>query len=54
MHEVPDEEKGEKDDSNLWTEVWQENVPGKLPQGLFYVRLLGMFRQLAPEILQKT
>ncbi|XP_059580608.1 proteasome adapter and scaffold protein ECM29 isoform X1 [Alligator mississippiensis] len=28
MHEVPDEEKGEKDDSNLWTEVWQENVPG--------------------------
>ncbi|XP_053887475.1 proteasome adapter and scaffold protein ECM29 isoform X2 [Malaclemys terrapin pileata] len=28
MHEVTDEEKGEKDDSNLWTEVWQENVPG--------------------------
>nr|XP_060618484.1 proteasome adapter and scaffold protein ECM29 isoform X1 [Anolis sagrei ordinatus] len=28
MHEVPDEEKGEKEDSNLWTEVWQENVPG--------------------------
>ncbi|POI34563.1 hypothetical protein CIB84_001685 [Bambusicola thoracicus] len=28
MHEVPGEEKGEKDDSTLWTEVWQENVPG--------------------------
>uniref|UniRef100_A0A8C8RIP8 Ecm29 proteasome adaptor and scaffold n=1 Tax=Pelusios castaneus TaxID=367368 RepID=A0A8C8RIP8_9SAUR len=28
MHEVPEEEKGEKDDSNLWTEVWQENAPG--------------------------
>ncbi|OXB60778.1 hypothetical protein ASZ78_016829 [Callipepla squamata] len=28
MHEVPDEEKGEKDDSTLWAEVWQENVPG--------------------------
>lgn len=30
MHEVPDEEKGEKENSTLWTEVWQENVPGKL------------------------
>uniref|UniRef100_A0A8C3CD18 Ecm29 proteasome adaptor and scaffold n=1 Tax=Cairina moschata TaxID=8855 RepID=A0A8C3CD18_CAIMO len=28
MHEVPDEEKGEKEDSTLWAEVWQENVPG--------------------------
>uniref|UniRef100_A0A8B9QKQ3 Ecm29 proteasome adaptor and scaffold n=1 Tax=Apteryx owenii TaxID=8824 RepID=A0A8B9QKQ3_APTOW len=28
MHEVSDEEKGEKEDSTLWTEVWQENVPG--------------------------
>ncbi|NXA53460.1 ECM29 protein, partial [Nothocercus julius] len=28
MHEVSDEEKGEKEDSALWTEVWQENVPG--------------------------
>ncbi|XP_028909527.1 proteasome adapter and scaffold protein ECM29 isoform X3 [Ornithorhynchus anatinus] len=28
MHEISDEEKGEKDDSGLWTEVWQENVPG--------------------------
>ncbi|XP_060093139.1 proteasome adapter and scaffold protein ECM29 [Heteronotia binoei] len=28
MHEVPEEEKGEKEDGNRWTEVWQENVPG--------------------------
>ncbi|XP_054842294.1 proteasome adapter and scaffold protein ECM29 isoform X2 [Eublepharis macularius] len=28
MHEVPEEEKGEKEDGNLWAEVWQENVPG--------------------------
>uniref|UniRef100_A0A8B9IZU2 Ecm29 proteasome adaptor and scaffold n=1 Tax=Amazona collaria TaxID=241587 RepID=A0A8B9IZU2_9PSIT len=28
MHEVPGEEKGEKENCTLWTEVWQENVPG--------------------------
>ncbi|XP_020646750.3 proteasome adapter and scaffold protein ECM29 isoform X1 [Pogona vitticeps] len=28
MHEISEEEKGEKEDGNLWTEVWQENVPG--------------------------
>ncbi|TRZ18499.1 hypothetical protein HGM15179_008603 [Zosterops borbonicus] len=28
MHEIPEEEKGEKENSTLWTEVWQENVPG--------------------------
>ncbi|KAJ7335387.1 hypothetical protein JRQ81_013328 [Phrynocephalus forsythii] len=28
MHEVSEEEKGEREDGNLWTEVWQENVPG--------------------------
>ncbi|KAM4640361.1 proteasome adapter and scaffold protein ECM29 isoform 6-T6 [Amazona ochrocephala] len=28
MHEVPGEEKGEKENCILWTEVWQENVPG--------------------------
>ncbi|KAF4804062.1 proteasome-associated protein ECM29 [Turdus rufiventris] len=28
MHEVAEEEKGEKENSTLWTEVWQENVPG--------------------------
>uniref|UniRef100_A0A674HU35 Ecm29 proteasome adaptor and scaffold n=1 Tax=Taeniopygia guttata TaxID=59729 RepID=A0A674HU35_TAEGU len=28
MHEVPEEEKGEKENSTLWTEVWQESVPG--------------------------
>ncbi|EHB04667.1 Proteasome-associated protein ECM29-like protein [Heterocephalus glaber] len=28
MHEIADEEKSEKEECNLWTEVWQENVPG--------------------------
>ncbi|MBN3306147.1 ECM29 protein, partial [Amia calva] len=28
MHEVSDEEKGENADSNLWSEVWQDHVPG--------------------------
>uniref|UniRef100_A0A8C5X4T0 Ecm29 proteasome adaptor and scaffold n=1 Tax=Malurus cyaneus samueli TaxID=2593467 RepID=A0A8C5X4T0_9PASS len=27
MHELPEEEKGEKENSALWTEIWQENVP---------------------------
>ncbi|XP_068090418.1 proteasome adapter and scaffold protein ECM29 isoform X2 [Hyperolius riggenbachi] len=34
MHEVTDEEKGEKDDTNLWREVWQENVPGSISGGI--------------------
>ncbi|XP_018425453.1 PREDICTED: proteasome-associated protein ECM29 homolog [Nanorana parkeri] len=34
MHEVSDEEKGEKDDTNLWREVWQENVPGSVSGGI--------------------
>ena len=31
MHQAPfpDEEKGESHDSELWAEVWQENVPGE-------------------------
>ncbi|XP_063151047.1 proteasome adapter and scaffold protein ECM29 [Candoia aspera] len=28
MHEIPEEEKGEKEEGNLWSEVWQENIPG--------------------------
>ncbi|NWI89256.1 ECM29 protein, partial [Pitta sordida] len=28
MHEITEEEKGEKENSTLWAEVWQENVPG--------------------------
>eukprot|EP00061_Rhincodon_typus_P016749 g45127.t1 len=28
MHEITDEDKGETNESDLWTEVWQENVPG--------------------------
>ncbi|XP_072010829.1 proteasome adapter and scaffold protein ECM29 isoform X2 [Engystomops pustulosus] len=34
MHEVSDDEKGEKEDSNLWREVWQENVPGSISGGI--------------------
>ncbi|KAM9329749.1 proteasome adapter and scaffold protein ECM29 [Gastrophryne carolinensis] len=34
MHEVSDEEKGEKDDTTLWREVWQENVPGSISGGI--------------------
>ncbi|KAM4809917.1 proteasome adapter and scaffold protein ECM29 [Rhinophrynus dorsalis] len=34
MHEVSDEEKAEKEDSNLWKEVWQENVPGSISGGI--------------------
>ncbi|XP_053558665.1 proteasome adapter and scaffold protein ECM29 [Bombina bombina] len=34
MHEVNDEEKAEKEDSNLWKEVWQENVPGSVSGGI--------------------
>lgn len=28
MHEISEEEKEDKEEANLWTEVWQENVPG--------------------------
>ncbi|KAM3848880.1 proteasome adapter and scaffold protein ECM29 isoform 2-T2 [Vipera latastei] len=28
MHEIPEEDKAEKEEGNLWSEVWQENVPG--------------------------
>ncbi|KAA0722414.1 Proteasome-associated protein ECM29 -like protein [Triplophysa tibetana] len=28
MHQEPEEEKGESAEANLWTEVWQEHVPG--------------------------
>ncbi|KAM4053541.1 proteasome adapter and scaffold protein ECM29 isoform 2-T2 [Anomaloglossus baeobatrachus] len=34
MHEISDDEKGEKEDSNLWREVWQENVPGSISGGI--------------------
>lgn len=31
MHQAPgpDEDKGESHDATLWSEVWQENVPGE-------------------------
>ncbi|XP_043096991.1 proteasome adapter and scaffold protein ECM29 [Puntigrus tetrazona] len=28
MHQEPEEEKGESAEANLWSEVWQEHVPG--------------------------
>ncbi|KAI2668629.1 Proteasome adapter and scaffold protein ECM29 [Labeo rohita] len=30
MHQEPEEEKGESAEANLWSEVWQEHVPGSL------------------------
>lgn len=32
MHEISEEEKEDKEEANLWTEVWQENVPGMLTE----------------------
>lgn len=30
MHQEPEEEKGESAEANLWAEVWQDHVPGRL------------------------
>ncbi|XP_056374752.1 proteasome adapter and scaffold protein ECM29 [Hyla sarda] len=48
MHEVSDDEKGEKEDSNLWKEVWQENVPGSISGGIrLYMKELIEISQIA-------
>uniref|UniRef100_A0A8C6ZQU5 Ecm29 proteasome adaptor and scaffold n=1 Tax=Nothoprocta perdicaria TaxID=30464 RepID=A0A8C6ZQU5_NOTPE len=47
MHEVSDEEKGEKEDSALWTEVWQENVPGTQGGVRLYMQELIVITQRA-------
>nr|XP_033782200.1 proteasome adapter and scaffold protein ECM29 isoform X1 [Geotrypetes seraphini] len=47
MHEVPDEEKGEQEDSNLWSEVWQENVPGSFGGIRLYMQELIAITQKA-------
>ncbi|XP_062455207.1 proteasome adapter and scaffold protein ECM29 isoform X4 [Rhea pennata] len=47
MHEVSDEEKGEKEDSTLWTEVWQENVPGTQGGIRLYMQELILITQKA-------
>lgn len=30
MHQEAEEEKGESAEANLWAEVWQDHVPGRL------------------------
>ncbi|XP_029470526.1 proteasome adapter and scaffold protein ECM29 isoform X2 [Rhinatrema bivittatum] len=47
MHEVPDEEKGEKEEFNLWAEVWQENVPGSFGGIRLYMQELIAITQKA-------
>ncbi|XP_012878678.1 PREDICTED: proteasome-associated protein ECM29 homolog [Dipodomys ordii] len=44
MHEIIDEEKSEKEECDLWTEVWQENVPGSF----------GGIRLYLPELIAIT
>ncbi|XP_069486911.1 proteasome adapter and scaffold protein ECM29 isoform X2 [Ambystoma mexicanum] len=48
MHEVSDVESGEKENSSLWTEVWQENVPGSSGAGIkLYIQELLLITQSA-------
>ncbi|XP_041077323.1 proteasome adapter and scaffold protein ECM29 isoform X1 [Polyodon spathula] len=47
MHEAPDEEQGENGDSTLWTEVWQDNVPGSFGGIRLYMQELIAITQKA-------
>ncbi|TKC45166.1 hypothetical protein EI555_020279, partial [Monodon monoceros] len=47
MHEIADEEKAEKEECNLWTEVWQENVPGSFGGIRLYLQELITITQKA-------
>uniref|UniRef100_A0A8D0SIM9 Ecm29 proteasome adaptor and scaffold n=1 Tax=Sus scrofa TaxID=9823 RepID=A0A8D0SIM9_PIG len=47
MHEIADEEKAEKEECNLWTEVWQENVPGSFGGIRLYLQELITIAQKA-------
>lgn len=48
MHEVSDEESEEKEYSSMWTEVWQENVPGSSGGGIkLYMQELLLITQKA-------
>ncbi|MBZ3878380.1 Proteasome-associated protein ECM29-like protein [Sciurus carolinensis] len=47
MHEIADEEKSEKEECNLWTEVWQENVPGSFGGIRLYLQELITITQKA-------
>ncbi|XP_072904697.1 proteasome adapter and scaffold protein ECM29 [Hemitrygon akajei] len=47
MHEIPGEDKGENSDSELWMEVWQENVPGSFGGIRLYMQELIAITQKA-------
>lgn len=47
MHEIADEEKSEKEECNMWTEVWQENVPGSFGGIRLYLQELITITQKA-------
>ncbi|XP_078427300.1 proteasome adapter and scaffold protein ECM29 [Cetorhinus maximus] len=47
MHEIPDEDKGETSESDLWTEAWQENVPGSFGGIRLYMQELITITQKA-------
>ncbi|RXM92345.1 Proteasome-associated protein ECM29-like [Acipenser ruthenus] len=47
MHEALDEEQGENGDSTLWTEVWQDNVPGSFGGIRLYMQELIAITQKA-------
>uniref|UniRef100_A0A5F8GH31 Ecm29 proteasome adaptor and scaffold n=1 Tax=Monodelphis domestica TaxID=13616 RepID=A0A5F8GH31_MONDO len=47
MHEAAGEDKGEKDEATLWTEVWQENVPGSFGGIRLYMQELIVITQKA-------
>uniref|UniRef100_G3VPM3 Ecm29 proteasome adaptor and scaffold n=1 Tax=Sarcophilus harrisii TaxID=9305 RepID=G3VPM3_SARHA len=47
MHEATSEDKGEKDEATLWTEVWQENVPGSFGGIRLYMQELIVVTQKA-------
>lgn len=47
MHEIADEEKSEKEECNMWTEVWQENVLGSFGGIRLYLQELITITQKA-------
>ncbi|XP_027964466.1 proteasome adapter and scaffold protein ECM29 isoform X4 [Eumetopias jubatus] len=47
MHEIAEEEKSEKEECDLWTEVWQENVPGSFGGIRLYLQELITITQKA-------
>ncbi|MEN2636068.1 hypothetical protein AAER96_06270, partial [Acinetobacter baumannii] len=43
MHQEAEEEKGESAEANLWSEVWQEHVPGSFGGiRLYMTELIGI------------